>query len=232
MLEERERLDHVLRLRSIEAEVDPKFRADIAAAREFIERSVGPTVQPAAAARILGISQTALNRWLKRGDIASVLTPEGRREIPADELIGLLDEIERLGVGGTSRPLAAVMRARGSKPAFDLDRLLPPRKGRTHRAAELQALAYHRLVAERLDDQVAEEARRRLARWLATARIHPTWAEEWQRVLALPLPKLRTAISADTPRARELRQTSPFTGVLDERERRALAEAVERRISG
>ena len=226
-------IDHAVRLRAIEAEVEPRFRADIAAAREFIEDTVGPTVQAATSARLLGVSQTALNRWLKKGDIASVATPEGRREIPLDELLELLGEMERLGVIGTGRPLAAVMRerSRAARDDRDLERLLPPRKGRTHRTAEWQALAYHRLVAERLDDRLAEEARRRLSRWLVEDRIHPSWAEEWQRVLALPLPQLRKAISVDTPRARQLRQTSPFTGVLDERERRRLAEAVHRRVS-
>lgn len=228
-----EAIEQIIRLRRIEADADPQLRGDIAAAREFIERTVGPTVRAATAARLLGISQTGLNRWLKKGEVASVLTPDGRREIPLDELLDLLDESERLGVTGTSRPLSAVMHARRSsaEDAIDLDRLLARRNRRTHRAPELQGLAYHRLVAERLDDRLAEQARRRLERWRATGRIHPNWAQEWQRILALPLPKMRKAISADTPRARELRQTSPFAGALNEHERKLLTEAVERRVS-
>jgi hypothetical protein len=227
-----EAIDHIVRLRRAEAGSDPTLRPEIAAAREFIERSIGPTVRPAAAARLLGVSQTALSRWLKKGDIASVLTPGGRREIPLEELIDLLGETERLGVTGTSRPLTAVIRARrrNAEDAIDLNRLLP-RKPRAHRAAELHALAYHRLVAERLDDRLAEHARRRLERWRTTGRIHPHWSEEWQRILALPLPQMKKAISVDTPRARELRQTSPFAGALSEHERRLLHEAVERRVS-
>jgi hypothetical protein len=97
--------------------------------------------------------------------------------------------------------------------------------------AELHALAYHRLVAERLDDQAVERARRRLDRWKADGRIHPQWATEWERLLAEPLPRIVRAISADTTRARELRQSSPFTGQLNHHERRRLVEAVERRAS-
>ena len=44
-------------------------------------------------------------------------------------------------------------------------------------------------------------------------------------------PGIAKAISADTPRARELRQTSPFAGALNEHERKLLVEAVERRAS-
>jgi len=49
-------------------------------------------------------------------------------------------------------------------------------------------------------------------------------------VLALPLPRIAKTISADTKRARELRQTSPFAGVLTEQERRRLLRAVEERV--
>jgi hypothetical protein len=228
-----EGIEHILRLRRAERSAQREVRADIAEAREFIERTVGSTVRAATAARLLGVSQTGLNRWLDKGEIASVLTPEGRREIPLAELVDLLEEVERLNVTGTSRPLAAVLRERrrAAEEAVEIERLLPRRSRRTHRAADVHALAYHRLVAERLDDRLAEQARRRLARWRATGRIHPQWAEEWEHVLALPLSRIAKAIAADTPRARELRQTSPFAGALNEHERRQLVQAVERRAS-
>jgi hypothetical protein len=228
-----EGIEHILRLRRAERSAAPEVRADIAEAREFIERTLGATVRAASAARLLHVSHTALNRWLDKGEIASVLTPGGRRELPLAELLDLLEAAERLDVMDTSRPLAAVLRERrqAAEDAVEIQRLLPRRSRRGHRAAELHALAYHRLVAERLDDQLAEQARRRLARWRTTGRIHPHWAEEWERILALPLPRVAKAISADTPRARELRQSSPFAGALNEHERRRLVEAVEQRIS-
>ena len=193
---------------------------------------MGSTVRAATAARLLGVSQTALNRWLDKGEVASVLTPDGRREVPLGELLDLLEVAERLDVTDASRPLAAVLgeRRRAAEAAVDIDRLLP-RRSRNHRTAELHALAYHRLVAERLDDHVVEHARRRLARWRTEGRIHPRWAEQWEHILALPLPRIAKVISADTPPARELRQTSPFAGVLNEHERRRLVELVEQRAS-
>jgi excisionase family DNA binding protein len=224
-------IENILRLRRAERLADSHLRAEIATAREFLEGLVGPTVRPADAARLLGVSQPALLRWTEKGEISSVMTPQGRREIPLSELVGLLDEIELVRDEATGRPLARVVRnrRRRAEEAVDLDRLLPRRRRRGHRTAELQALAYHRLVAERLDERIVDEARRRLRRWRASGRVHPRWIEEWERVLAMPLPQIAKTIGADTRHARELRQTSPFAGVLSEHERRRLTKAVEER---
>ncbi len=226
-------IKEIVRLRQTERRADALVRDEIASTREFLEHAVGPTVQPAAAARLLGISQPALHRWLEKEEIATVTTREGRREIPLPELIGLLEEVEevRRKVGG-GRPLARVIneRRRRARESVDLDRLIPRRRKRTHRAADVHSLAYHRLVAERLDPDVVEKARRRLERWIRDERIHPSWAAEWKRVLSMPLHRIAKAISADTERARELRQTSPFAGTLSEHERRQLHEAVEQRF--
>jgi hypothetical protein len=192
---------------------------------------IGPTVRPADAARALGVTPPALHHWLRKGEIATVVTLEGRREIPLSELIELVEEIEDDHVE-SARPLARVIRDRHGRAleAVDLDRLLPRRKRRTHRAPELHALAYHRLVAERLDDAMVDQARRRLRRWRRDERIDPRWAEQWERVLSKPLPEVKKVISADTTRSRELRQTSPFAGSLTEQERRRLHKAVEDRV--
>jgi hypothetical protein len=74
-------------------------------------------------------------------------------------------------------------------------------------------------------------ARRRLHRWRLAGRIHSDWADEWDRVLAMPLSRVRRVIAADSPRGRELRQTSPFAGALTEHERRLLHHKVEERAS-
>jgi len=224
-------VEEILRLRRAEDLADPPLRGELRSVREFLEELAGPTVSRAQAARLLGVSQTALDRWIGKGEITAVVTPQGRREIPLSELIGLLEEIEQLG-DRSSRPLASVIRERRRRSADDvnLDRLIPRRGRRGHRVAELQALAYHRLVAERLDEDVVDNARRRLRRWRSESRVDPRWAEEWERVLELPLPRIAKTISADTKRARELRQTSPFAGVLTEHERRRLLRAVEDRL--
>ena len=226
----RETLENILRLRRAERLSDPEVRDEIVTAREYLEALVGATVRPADAARLLDVSQPALLRWLKKGEISAVTTPEGRREIPLSELVELVEDVERARDNST-RPLARVLRERRrrSEEAIDLDRLLPRRRGRGHRTAELQALAYHRLVAERLNEELVEQARRRVRRWRSEGRVHRHWIDEWERLLAMPVPRIAKTISADTTRARELRQTSPFAGVLTEHERRLLAKAVEQR---
>jgi hypothetical protein len=94
----------------------------------------------------------------------------------------------------------------------------------------LQSLAYHRAVAERLDEHIVDNARRRVHRWRDEGRVHPRWVDEWETVLSKPLPQVARAIGADTPAARALRQTSPFAGVLSEQERRRVLDAVEGRL--
>lgn len=225
-------VEQILKLRRMEAEAHSELRAELSELREFLEDTGGPTISRAKAARALGISQTALDRWIGRGELAVVTTPTGRREVPLSELVDLLLEVDQTKES-SARPVASVMRNRRRRADadIDLDRLLPQKRGRTHKPAELHSLAYHRLVAERLDDVMVERARRRLRRWIESERIHPTWADAWNRVLSLPLPRIAKAISTDTVRARELRQSSPFAGLLTEHERRRLRQAVEARAS-
>ncbi len=231
--ETREAFENILRLRRAARIANPQLRAEIAPVLEFLEDIAGQTVRPADAARLLGISQPALKRWLDGGEISAVTTPRGRREIPLSELLDLLEEVEEVRDEAGGRPVTRVIRERERRAdeSIDLQRLIPRRSRRTHRTAELQALAYHRLIAERLDDEIVDEARMRLRRWRRENRIHPRWSDEWERVLALPLPEIKRAISADTKRARELRQTSPFAGMLTEQERQRLVKAVEDRAS-
>jgi hypothetical protein len=211
----------------------PQQQEEILPALEFLEDVAGQTVRPADAARLLRISQPALKRWLDGGEISSVTTPRGRREIPLSELLDLLEEVEEVRDESGGRPVTRVIRERERRAdrSVDLQRLIPRRPGRTHRTAELQALAYHRLIGERLDDQIVAEARTRLRRWRRDGRVHPRWSDEWEHVLTKPLPEIKKAISADTKRARELRQTSPFAGMLTEQERQRLVKAVEARTS-
>lgn len=227
-------IQHILKLRQQERSVDETLRNELASVREFLQGIVGPTVSRTTAARLLGITRPALERWVKKGAVSSVLTPKGRREIPLTHLIDLLEEVDRARAKGAGRPLSAVMREREkrSTETVDLERLLPRARPRTHRTPELHGLAYHRLIAERLNDPIVEDAKRRLRRWRESGRIHPHWAEEWERILNMPVPRIAKAISADTRRARELRQTSPFAGLLTEQERRRLARGVEERALG
>ena len=99
-----------------------------------------------------------------------------------------------------------------------------------------RSLALHAMVAERLSEQpkvVLARARESLVRMRA---VHPgarQLLDEWKVLLRRPLNALLPVLRDPTPWARELRQVTPFTGVLSARERahvyRCFAEAERRR---
>lgn len=225
-----ETLDSLLRLRRIESAVPIAQRDDLRTVRARLEAVLNHTVRPAEFARLAGVTPAAVQKWMDKNEIATVLTRTGRREIPIPEATSLLDELAAARQAGHERALAAVIRERlrRAEETIDVDRVLPPRP-RTHRDAERQSLAYHRVVAERLTPEVVQDARDRLARWRRTGRVQPRWADEWAALLDAPLAEIAKAIRSDSVRARELRQTSPFAGVLTEQERKRLIAGVEAR---
>lgn len=93
-----------------------------------------------------------------------------------------------------------------------------------HARAEETSLALHRAVAERLlaDPALLEKARARVLKWLGDGSVGRKLAEAWQEVLSgSPAEVVRFLIDPGQ-RARDLRQTSPFAGVLGPRERWAI----------
>lgn len=224
-------IDNVARLRRAER-VSPKSE-DLALVRADLERRIGHTVPRAMAARRLGMSQTALDRWVGQGDIPIVVTPRGRREVPLGALLDLVAELERhkRKEPDDPHPVASVLRARRRQAERLEPAVLLPRRhlrgGRhSHRTAELRSLAYHRAVARRLDSRLVAEARSRLSRWEHEARIDPRYADEWRRVLSRSIPRVKRFIGEDSQRARDLRQSSPFAGALSEAERRKILQVV------
>lgn len=209
---------------------------DIAAVRSNLERMIGPTVTRALAARLLGVSQTALDRWATIEDIPVVITRSGRRETPLHALVELIEEVRerRIANPADRHPLGSVLRAHRAQAdrlststllrAADRDR----RSDDGHRDAELRSLAYHRAVAQRLDDTIVRDARRRLARWRSQGRISPHYAQQWEEILAEPPTRIARLIGRDTPHMGDLRQSSPFAGTLSEPERRRVLAAVDK----
>jgi hypothetical protein len=229
---ERERLiSDVARLRR--AERTSSAREDIAAVRTNLERMAGPTVTRAVSARLLGVSQTALDRWIAAGDVPVLITPTGRHELPLRWLVESIEAVRerRLTNPDDRHPLGTVLRARRSEAqrlkASALLGRTDHREGDSdggHRRAELHSLAYHRAVAQHLDEEIVRDAQDRLARWRSQSRIDPRYAQRWQTILAKPPAQVARLIGEDTPRMRDLRQSSPFAGTLSEPARlRALA---------
>lgn len=213
-----------MRLRRAETEA---ASSEIAAVREDLESQLEGTIPRSLAARLLGVSHTALNNWIAAGDVPAVITKRGRREIPIPVFLDLRERVAEEREAGRRKlhlleptMLDARRRAEQMRPRGSTSRDRP----KPHRAPELRALAYHRSIAPRLRRPMVDQAQRRLHRWEEEGRIDPRYASAWREVFALPMSEIRKAITADDDRGRDLRQNSPFAGLLSESERRKILE--------
>lgn len=90
-----------------------------------------------------------------------------------------------------------------------------------HRLAEERSLAYHAEIADRLAHapEILERARSRVRDWLARGEPSPFYAREWAAVLEGSPASIRVFLVDRGEHACELRQSTPFAGVLSARER-------------
>ncbi len=228
-VKERKRIfENIARLRHAEQQTGNR---DVALVREDLEADLGGTVSRSLAASLLGVSHTALNNWVAAGDVPTVITTRGRKEVPLPTLLDLYERVAEERKSGrrklhTLEPVMTEARRRAERmrPGAALS------KGRDrsdpHRVPELRSLAYHRALAPRLRRPAIDEAQRKLARWKRDGRLDPRHAEAWEEVFAMPMADIRKAIAADDPRGRDLRQSSPLAGLLSEPERRRILEKV------
>jgi hypothetical protein len=112
----------------------------------------------------------------------------------------------------------------------DVDAVLRPELTRD----QLKALWLHHAVAGRLvadPEEVLAKAASNLDR---LKQVHPRgmaamWLHRWQAVLDAGAEAVLASLTSRDPGAVELRQSSPFAGVLPEAERRAVLAAFSRR---
>ena len=90
-----------------------------------------------------------------------------------------------------------------------------------HDRLERRSLALHLAVAAKLRQrpELLVIALDNLERWSKTGGRSQPYLDTWQTILAQPLEAVLTAIAEDTPRMTELRQSSPFAGALEPKER-------------
>ena len=102
-----------------------------------------------------------------------------------------------------------------------------------HKLAAERSLALHRVIARRLvrDPAVLENARQRVKYWLAETPDRP-FAREWRRILAGDAESVAAFLGDRSELAEELRQSSPFAGVLDARERWGIWRETRKRFRG
>jgi hypothetical protein len=82
---------------------------DIPAVRLTLENELGGTVSRRLAARLLGVSHTALDRWIKAGDLPVVFSSSGRFDVPVPALLGLYETTRAEHSDRDRNPLAPTM---------------------------------------------------------------------------------------------------------------------------
>jgi len=218
--------EYIVRLRRVGR--DLPGNEDVFAVRCALERELGETVSRRLAARVLGVSHTALDRWIKAGDLPLVYSTQGRIGVPVPALLDLYESVEADRAGGDRRYVLAptMVRQRKAAQGLDLHCYQQETERSDHDRARARSLAYHRGVAGRLRKPMVEEARHVLSRWRDQGRIDERYAERWEQVLNKPLPEIRNALVDESLDSDDLRQTSPFAGVLSEPERRRIVREV------
>jgi hypothetical protein len=202
---------------------------DIAAVRATLERELGETMSRRLAARALGVSHTALDRWIKAGDLPLVYSSNGRVELPVPALLDLYEAVEAQRAERPRRyPLTPTMgRQREAAERLCIDKATDDGYGGVgHDRAWARSLAYHRAVATRLRKPMVDEARYVLFRWRQQGRIDERYAERWEQLLERPISEIRRALVDKGQESDDLRQNSPFAGVLSEPERRRIVREV------
>lgn len=224
-----QRLSQVARLRR--AQRHSSHERDVAGVRAELEVELGETVSQRLAARFLGVSHTALQRWIKAGDLPVVYTPSGRKEVPVASLLDLQERVERERSRGDRRrrhlePVFGEGRSRAER-IKRIDLRVDGAEESGHDRADRRSLAYHRAVAKRLDRRMVDEALHRVWKWRDEGKLDRHYAGEWEQILGRPLSEIRSALMSDDARGRDLRQSSPFAGMLSEPERRRIVELVD-----
>lgn len=229
--ERRRNLERIARLREAE---EHTIAPSVGQVREELEADLGGTVSRSLAADFLGVSHTALNRWVSSGDVPVVHTAAGRKEVPIPALCDLRTRVDRERASGRRRlhtlePAMVESRRRAERlePDHTLLSELETSETDRHRLAELRSLAYHRALAPRLRRPMIGRAQVKLDRWEREGRIDPRHASAWRELLKRPLGEIRTTIGADDTRGRDLRQNSPLAGLISEPERRKIFESVK-----
>lgn len=230
VIDRKQRLfDNIIRLRRAEREA-PGSR-DVVAVRSALEEELGETISRRLAARLLGVTHPALARWIKAGDLPVVYGSNGREEIPVTALLDLYEAVSRERESGRRRRhvIEPTMsegreRARQIRSQELVSGASPEASG--HRRAELRSLAYHRALARRLRRPMIDEALHVIWKWLDQGKIDARYARQWEEVLRKPVAEVKQIIGDDGPFARDLRQNSPFAGVLSEAERRKILREI------
>lgn len=199
---------------------------EIPAVRAQIEQQIGSALSMSAAAKILDVSETTIRRWVKQGDLPLVVTETGRRGVPVRALEDLYEQVSEQRAQGRTHVLEpGMVAARQAAERMSVD--APDRGADLHDRSSARALAYHRAIANKLTRAMADQALHRVWEWQSQDRIAPEYARGWEDLLRSPVKEIRRRISSDDQQAADLRQNSPFAGMLSEPERRRILAEIQ-----
>jgi hypothetical protein len=99
-------LEPIVRLRlTIQQTRDPALRDGLRGIEVSLRKQLGPSVPKRAAARLLGVSVTALDRWIDRGCLPVVASTRGSKRLGVEtgSLLDLATVARRLRLRGQTR---------------------------------------------------------------------------------------------------------------------------------
>ncbi len=125
-------IEHVVSLRRAGTAVaDPRERRRLKRVERELQRTIGVGVPKRRAAAALGVSVTALDKWIARGRLPVVRRPgSSRAQIDADALLDLAEEVTRLREDGQTRALLAGAFERLAKEGRPRPKLRPNQSAR------------------------------------------------------------------------------------------------------
>jgi len=91
-----------------------------------------------------------------------------------------------------------------------------------HRILDARSLAMHCRIVQKIsrDPRLLQKAKSNLSRWSAkTDGPKPRYLKEWQEILEKPWPTIAEMMTSMSEDATRLRSSSPFAGILNEKER-------------
>lgn len=116
------------------------FRVELLLCEEL-----GGSVPKSVAAGLLGVSTTALERWIDAGKLPVVRRPGGREEVAAEAALDVAEEVARLREEGASRGVLAEALRRLEPRGLPRRRLRPNEPARELRDAYQQTTPDQRL---------------------------------------------------------------------------------------
>jgi hypothetical protein len=126
---------------------DERAARQLRRAERLLRREIGPSVPKRRAAAVLGISVTALERWIAADKLPVVRRPGGREEVDADALLHLVEEVRRLREDeGVSRGVVAEALRRLAERGLPRPRLRPNTPPSELRRSYLSSTPAERLV--------------------------------------------------------------------------------------